>query len=308
MKQLKYLIYNNLIRLLDLCKRESSLHCGLKRPDDTSFKSRQLIQHGNAGNNLPGRKGKISNSLLLYDYAIKKLGFKMVECDVRMTSDKVPVLCHDPFINNVASARDGSALTDLIYVNQTTYRELQNYNWGGQNNTVVTLKELMLLCSQNDVICHVDVNCDVTKENVKIIYDVIEEYNMLHRVFIEPKDNSGVDLFMELDLKHVLSYQLDKVFSIEGIDEMEEKEYRKNACNIIISKSMPQPSLRNRIKQTLLPRKTIEHDVKFEQVINYGHEKGYIMKVTTINDSLLAKYFFSVGIDLVSTDCLLYDD
>ena len=131
MKQLKLFLYNILIRLLDSYKRDSSLHCGLKKPDDASFTSRQLIQHGNAGNNRPGRKGKQSNSLLLYDYAIKELGFKMVECDVRMTSDKVPVLCHDPFVNNVASARDGSTLPDLIYVNQTTYRELQNYKWGG---------------------------------------------------------------------------------------------------------------------------------------------------------------------------------
>ena len=43
-----------------------------------SFKSRQLIQHGNAGNNLPDRAGLCSNTLPLYDYAIKTLGFNCI--------------------------------------------------------------------------------------------------------------------------------------------------------------------------------------------------------------------------------------
>ena len=51
-----------------------------------------------------------------------KLGYKGLECDVRVTKDKKLVICHDAFINRVSN---GSGL-----IKNKTYKELLKYNFG----------------------------------------------------------------------------------------------------------------------------------------------------------------------------------
>ena len=61
------------------------------------------------------------NTIEAFDMAYK-LGYKGLECDVRVTKDKKLVICHDAFINRVSN---GSGL-----IKNKTYKELLKYNFG----------------------------------------------------------------------------------------------------------------------------------------------------------------------------------
>ena len=61
------------------------------------------------------------NTIEAFDMAYK-LGYKGLECDVRVTKDKKIVICHDAFINRVSN---GNGL-----IKNKTYKELLEYNFG----------------------------------------------------------------------------------------------------------------------------------------------------------------------------------
>ena len=60
----------------------------------------------------------------------KQHGFSWVETDVQFTSDDIPVLCHDDYINNYAKLPSGADIPSTVYINQSTYAQLQNYDFG----------------------------------------------------------------------------------------------------------------------------------------------------------------------------------
>lgn len=69
------------------------------------------------------------NTLPAYKLS-KKQGFKYCECDVSMTSDRVPVLLHDDTINRTARNADGTAISETISIGSITYDEALEYDFG----------------------------------------------------------------------------------------------------------------------------------------------------------------------------------
>lgn len=64
-------------------------------------------------------------------YEIYKKGYKAVRVSVRWTSDNVPVLEHDDDISRVARNADGTSITSgTVYVKDSTYQQLLNYDFG----------------------------------------------------------------------------------------------------------------------------------------------------------------------------------
>lgn len=58
------------------------------------------------------------------------LGYPCILADVNFTSDKVPVVVHDTTINRIARNLDGSEITQAININDLTYEETKNYDFG----------------------------------------------------------------------------------------------------------------------------------------------------------------------------------
>lgn len=75
-----------------------------------------LIAHRGYKNNIYKE-----NTIESFDMAYN-LGYKGIECDVRVTKDKKYVICHDAFINRVSN---GQGL-----IKNKTYKELLKYNFG----------------------------------------------------------------------------------------------------------------------------------------------------------------------------------
>ena len=76
------------------------------------------------------------NTLEAFGNAINS-GFIGFECDVRLTKDKVPVICHDPFIDRTS---DGKGL-----IRNLTYKQLLKYNFGNisKPSKIPTLTEVL---------------------------------------------------------------------------------------------------------------------------------------------------------------------
>ena len=76
------------------------------------------------------------NTLEAFDNALKN-GFLGFECDIRLTKDNIPVICHDPFIDRTSN---GSGL-----IRDKTYDQLLKYNFGTKENRskIPTLKEVL---------------------------------------------------------------------------------------------------------------------------------------------------------------------
>jgi hypothetical protein len=68
------------------------------------------------------------NTIIAYKFA-KEHNFDSIETDVRMTSDHIPVISHDDTINRVARNSDGTTISENVYVANSTYDELSQYDY-----------------------------------------------------------------------------------------------------------------------------------------------------------------------------------
>jgi len=90
-------------------------------------------------------------------------GFEGIECDVRMTKDKFPVVCHNAFI--------GKTSDSYGLINSYTYDELKNFNFGSKEtkSKIPLLKDVLTKYSQIKII--------ELKEyiDIKSIYNYIDD-------------------------------------------------------------------------------------------------------------------------------------
>jgi glycerophosphoryl diester phosphodiesterase len=118
----------------------------------------------------------------------KKNGFDFVECDVRFTSDGVPVLLHDASINRTARNADGSELSGTINIADITYTEALNYDFGISKGAeyagtkIPTLTEFMRLCRALSLHPYLDVYDANSNEKAQTICDIIASCGMERNV------------------------------------------------------------------------------------------------------------------------------
>jgi glycerophosphoryl diester phosphodiesterase len=101
-------------------------------------------------------------------------GFPGIEFDVTLTRDEVPVLAHDPWLNEtLCTTADGAPLSGRVFIQDLTLEELQQgYLCGGVPNpdmpdaevvadTLMTLDEALdALVAAPEMLVHVDLKCE----------------------------------------------------------------------------------------------------------------------------------------------------
>lgn len=106
----------------------------------------------------------------------KKNGFEFVECDVRFSSDGVPVLFHDDTVDRIS---DGSGR-----VCDKTLTELQALDLGGEK--IATFEDFISLCASLQLHPYIEIEPDgdstITLEQTKILADIVKSYGMLRNV------------------------------------------------------------------------------------------------------------------------------
>lgn len=195
---------------IDLIKKEGVSY-GINSAVDNrlsvkpAFGITQLIQHGNVGGSAnPSPYDVTPNSWKLFKWAVAN-SFKFIETDIRATSDGVLVLCHNETINDSATNIDGSAISNLVYVASSTYDDLLNYRFGGDN--IVTLEEFLRFCKRYNVGCHLECKISMT-DYASYIVTLLQKTGMVDNVYIEPHTPSEINIFAQYDIDKSLRYQI----------------------------------------------------------------------------------------------------
>ncbi len=129
------------------------------------------------------------NSLAAYQESYAQ-GYQYVECDIQITRDQVPVLLHNPSINEVARNADGSLLPSVMYVYDLTYDELLNYDFGLASSAayagmkVTRLDTFLAYCSSVGLHPYLELKMETvnSQEDVDMIVDIVRQQNMENRV------------------------------------------------------------------------------------------------------------------------------
>ena len=110
-------------------------------------------------------------------------GFRILLCDLRFTSDNVPVLCHDANINTYAKNNDGTDISTTVTISSTTYSDLLNYDYGIYKGTqykgtkIMHLKDMLKLCRNLGCELYIEVKA-INEEQAKIACDLVKMYRM----------------------------------------------------------------------------------------------------------------------------------
>lgn len=118
----------------------------------------------------------------------KDMGYSYVECDVRFTSDGVPVLLHDESINRTARNVDGTELISTTNIIDITYETALAYDFGIYKDPkyagtkIPTLEEFILLCKKLNLHPYMELKFAITTSNVKTVVDIVKNLGMEHKV------------------------------------------------------------------------------------------------------------------------------
>ena len=121
------------------------------------------------------------NTLPAYKQSLKQ-GFDFVECDIRFTSDNVPVLLHDATINRTARNADGTEISTPINIADITLQTAKSYDfgiWKGEKyagTAIPTLEEFLVLCRNLGLYPYLDVkDLSITEEQANALNKVLTE-------------------------------------------------------------------------------------------------------------------------------------
>lgn len=110
-------------------------------------------------------------------------GFRVLLCDLRFTSDNVPVLHHDSNINTYALNADGTEIPDTVLIAENTYEKLLEYDYGlykglqYKGTKIMHLKDMLKLCRNLGCELYIEVKA-MNEEQCKIACDLVRMYGM----------------------------------------------------------------------------------------------------------------------------------
>ena len=113
-------------------------------------------------------------------------GFDEILCDLRSTSDSIPVCLHDATINRTARNTDGSTISTKNILD-ITYNEANSYDYGLWKNAkykgtkLLTLEKAVKFAKMNGVTLHIETKCGTSEVELKMIENavrIVKKYNM----------------------------------------------------------------------------------------------------------------------------------
>ena len=162
----------------------------LKKPKDgfnQYIELNNIIPHVGLHDHLP------PSTLQGFSDAIDK-GYKMINADLRFTSDKMPVICDDDNLEKISNGKGK--------VEDHTFAQLEDLNFGSKfdkkysDEKIMTFAELLALCKKNDII--IDLNLDhldfkkyfsIDENYMKIMFKTVEKLDMMNSVIFEGNPN-----------------------------------------------------------------------------------------------------------------------
>lgn len=113
------------------------------------------------------------NSRLSSYVGAKKHGFDYGECDIKFSSDGVPVCCHDASFNSGGQT---------IVIAEHTWAELQTYNYYGE--TIASLEQVLAKCKELGLGLYIDhLNGSWSDAFWNTIFALVKKYQMQDNVY-----------------------------------------------------------------------------------------------------------------------------
>lgn len=219
------------------------------------------------------------NTIELYEYLIDSLQYDIVECDIAITSDGVPVLHH----GNSAILYDNNKELK-ISLRDVNYESISHLST--KNDTMVVIQKLeplVYLCKSKNVCLMLDYTEDLSIIEYGYFYDLVCQYGMKRNTLW-----SDANAYKLAWYDRNLIYQFGSSWSYPKLIYAKLKSV---LCGtVIISMGYEAGDIDS-----------------YKDIVRFGHEMGFIMKVSTINDGEVADHFWRIGTDLLITDDLLND-
>lgn len=142
------------------------------------------------------------NTLVAYKQS-KIHGFDAGECDVRFTSDNIPVLLHDQSINRTARNADGTTISDTINISSITYEQALEYDFGIYKDSdyagtkIPTLAQYLTLCRNIGLSPYIEVEAGFSAAKHKIIADTVISCGVVDEVTFISSDSDALINIMQ---------------------------------------------------------------------------------------------------------------
>ncbi|MGM9936966.1 MAG: glycerophosphodiester phosphodiesterase family protein [Candidatus Ornithomonoglobus sp.] len=128
-----------------------------------------------------GDFGAPENTISEFSLAAQK-GYSYIECDVRWTSDNVPIICHNADLG-IPAEGFGS-------ISQITFDKLRQYRFSSykdtdyEGETIASYEEMIYLCKQTVLNPYVEIydGESFTAERAMQLIDIAKKYNMEQRI------------------------------------------------------------------------------------------------------------------------------
>ena len=225
------------------------------------------------------------NTMIAYKEAYNK-GFRILETDIKLTSDNVLVLLHDQTINKTARNNDGSVISEEINISSITYEEVLNYDFGIYKGTefagekIVKLEELLLFAKKHD--CKVQLD-GFASNLVNKIFLLVNKLGMIRNVIWSSFVKSDLEQILTLDKKaHVVYLYSGGTITNSIIDDASTLKTDFNEVSFA----------------------TYYPNVTDLGLIEYAHYVGIRFGVYSVNIENEVIKFVNAGIDEVTTDGL----
>ncbi len=128
-----------------------------------------------------GSFGAPENTISAFNLAAKN-GYSYIECDVRWTSDNVPVISHDGNLGNAAAGFGD--ISDITFGKLRRFRFSAYKDTGYAEEPVASYEEMIKLCGQKGLNPYVEIYDGeaFTADRAKQLIDIAEKYDMERRI------------------------------------------------------------------------------------------------------------------------------
>ena len=219
----------------------------------------------------------VENTIPAYEMAVKN-GYKIVEADIRHTSDGVPVLLHD------ADVQVNENNSQTVTVASVTYGTLKNYTYYRTMQKINSLEELIDFCKANDIICYINIK-DGTDAQLAADYNMVRSKGMEKSVVWISSTLHHLELIKSIDRYATLDYVVGS----------------SNFSGTIIADAA---SLKNDVNHVGIE---IRYDLLTQSHVDSATQSGLEVLAWTVNDPGVVLDLHSMGVDKIITDYLRSD-
>ena len=225
------------------------------------------------------------NTMTAYKEAYNK-GFRILETDIKLTSDGVMVLLHDQTINRTARNSDGSKISKEIDISSITYEKALTYDFGVYKGSkfagekILRLEDLLLFAKKKNCIVYID---GFASNLINKIFLLVNKLGMIRNVIWSSFVKSDLQQILTLDKKaHVVYLYSGSTIEKSIIDDASSLKTDFNEVSFV----------------------TYYPNVKDLGLIEYAHYKGIRFGIYSVNIKSEIIRFVNGGVDEITTDGL----